>query len=199
VTDRGRSIERAPLAGILAGTAALAVFLLLHQLWITPIWFVAPVGVVMAAAGGAAVGAAHAELMPRLPGRPWTPIVVASIWGGILLPAIVLAQIRGPIFSTEADGSGVLLVPGTEALAIVVGLFGLTAVAGAIVGGVIGRSRRAAALTMLAAIGLAVGPGHNIPLLGGSAAVGKELAILGAVLGVATVVLVEAQARLTAP
>ena len=50
---------------------------------------------------------------------------------------------------------------------------------------------------MLAAGCLAIGPGHNIPLLGGSAAVPTELAILAIVLAVASIVLVEVDVRLT--
>jgi len=42
----------------------------------------------------------------------------------------------------------------------------------------------------------ALGPGHNIPLLGGTPAVAKELVILAAVVAVASVVLVEAHACL---
>lgn len=48
----------------------------------------------------------------------------------------------------------------------------------------------------LGAFALAVGPGHNIPLLGGTSVVAKEVAILAAVIGVASVMLVEAHARL---
>jgi len=41
------------IAGVLAG---IAVFLVLHQLWIMPIWFILPNRAVIAAAGGLAVG-----------------------------------------------------------------------------------------------------------------------------------------------
>lgn len=52
------------------------VFLVLHHAWIAPIWFVAPMGAVLASLGGAAVGAAYAELRPVLPRRPWTSACV---------------------------------------------------------------------------------------------------------------------------
>lgn len=103
------------------------------------------------------------------------------------------------IFTVDADGGGTFLVPPAEALVdVLVGLLGTSALLGAIVGALIGRRRRAVAATTLAAIALAIGPGHNSPLLGGTPAVGKELAILGAVVVAASVVLVEAEARLSA-
>lgn len=79
---RAREIE----AGAIAGIAGLAVFLLLHHVWIVPIWFVAPAGAVFAASGGATVGAAYAQLRPRLPGRPWP-----ALWL-IAMIAMVLAR-----------------------------------------------------------------------------------------------------------
>jgi hypothetical protein len=192
----GRDSEPAILAGLLSGISGLAVFLVVHHAWIVPIWFVAPVGAVMAGLGGAAVGASYAALRPRLPPRPWTASAVLAVVVVTLTPAIVVGQVRGPIFALDANGGGTLLVPAADALVdVVVGLLGLSAVAGAVVGALIGRSRRAAATTMLAAVALAVGPGHNVPLLGGTPVVAKELAILGAVAIVSAVVLVEAEVR----
>lgn len=184
-------------AGVLAGLAGLATFLLIHHFWIVPIWFIAPAGALVAAAGGAAAGAAYAELLPHLPRRPWTPIVVIGVVGIVLLPAFVIAEVRGPIFAMGGKGGGTLLVPGAEAAAdVVVGLLGTATVAGAGLGWLIARSRRAAGTTALAAFAFALGPGHNIPLLGGTPAVAKELIILAVVVAVASVVLVEAHASM---
>lgn len=191
--NRSASIE----AGALAGVAGLVVFLVLHHLWIAPIWFVAPMGAVLASIGGAAVGAAYAELRPRLPGRPWTSACVMALTGATLAPAIVAAELRGPIFAPGPGGGAILLVPASEAvLAFVGGLVAKAALTGGLLGALIGRTRRAAALTAAAGLGLAVGPGHNIPLLGGSAVVGTELVILAAVAGASSVALVAAEARL---
>ena len=100
----------------------------------------------------------------------------------------------------EVDGGGSLLVPDPEAVAdVVVGLLGTATVAGAGLGWLIAGSRRAAGTTALAAFAFALGPGRNIPLLGGTPAVAKELAILAAVVGVASVGLVEAHAWLVRP
>lgn len=184
-------------AGVLAAMAGFATFLLLHHLWIVPIWFIAPVGALVAATGGAVVGAAYEELLPHLPPRPWTAIAVIVLIGVVLLPAFVIAELRGPIFVMEEDGGGTFLVPGAVALAdVVLGLLGSATIVGGGVGWLIARSRRAAGTTALAAFAFALGPGHNIPLLGGTPAVTKELVILGGVVAVAAVVLVEGHARL---
>lgn len=190
--------EPALKGGLLAGVAGLTVFLVVHQLWIAPIWFVAPMGVVMAGVGGAAVGASYATLRPHLPGRPWTTPALAAVVAGMLAPAVLIAELRGPVFAMGADGGGTLLVPATDVvLDFLIGLVGSAALSGAIIGGLVGRTRRAAVTTMVAGVALAVGPGHNIPLLGGTSGVGEELAILGAVLLNSGVVLVEAEARLS--
>ena len=196
--DDDRGGKAAVAAGAIAGIAGLLSFLFLHHAWIAPIWFIAPVGAVMAALGGAAVGAAYAELAPRLPPRPLTWAAMAGLWAGVLLPAVFIAQLRGPVVAMGPDGGGTLLVPVPEAIVdVVVGLVGATAIAGAVLGALVGRTRRSAGTTMLAAGCLAIGPGHNIPLLGGSAAVPTELAILAIVLAVASIVLVEVDVRLT--
>lgn len=191
--DATRSRAASVRAGVLAGMAGFATFLFIHHVWIVPIWFIAPVGALVAAAGGAA----YAELLPHLPRRPWTATDLIVVIGVVLLPAIVIAELRGPIFAMEGDGGGTLLVPGEEAATdVVVGLLGTATIAGAGLGWLIARSRRATGTTALAAFAFALGPGHNIPLLGGTPAVAKELVILAAVVGVASVVLVEAHAWL---
>ena len=82
-------------AGVLAGIAGFATFLLVHHVWLVPIWFIAPAGALVAAVGGAVVGAAYAELHPHLPRRPWTVIAVIVVIGVVLLPAFVIAELRG--------------------------------------------------------------------------------------------------------
>lgn len=188
-TARAASVQ----AGVAAGLVGLATFLVVHHLLIVPIWFVAPVGAILAAAGGAAVGAAYAELRPHLPPRPWTAFGVAGLIAVVLLPALVVAELRGPIY----DLDGTLLVPPTEAiLDVVVGLLGSATVVGAAVGLLVGRSRRAAGMMAVAGLALAIGPGHNIPMLAATPAVRTELIILGVVMAVASIALVEVQSRL---
>ena len=79
---------------------------------------------------------------------------------------------------------------------MVVGLVVTAAIAGAGLGWLITRDRRVAGSMAIAALALALGPGHNIPLLGGTPAVAKEIVILGAVATVAAVVLVAVHAWL---
>jgi hypothetical protein len=184
-------------AGAVAGIAGLVVFLALHHLWVVPIWFIAPVGAVMAAAGGAAVGAAYVELLPQLPRRPLTVLAVVAGVAAMLVPSIVFAELGGPMYDVAADGEAALLVPVSDAVtAFVIELLATTTLAGAVLGGLVGRTRRATATTALAGFALAVGPGHNIPLLGGTSAATRELVILAVVALVASVVLVEAHAWL---
>jgi hypothetical protein len=52
--------------------------------------------------------------------------------------------------------------------------------------------------TAVTGFAFALGPGHNIPLSGGTPAVGKELAIMMAIIVVSALVLVEEDARLSA-
>jgi len=180
-------------SGAIAGIAGLVVFLALHQLWIVPIWFIAPVGSAMAAAGGVAVAAAYVDLLPHLPRRPWTSLAVLAGVATMLVPSIVLAELRGPIYDMASDGEGALLVP-DAVTAFVVGHLATATLAGAILGGLVGRTRRATGASALAGFALALGPGHNIPLLGGTSGTRRELAILAAVAVVASVVLVESHA-----
>jgi hypothetical protein len=184
-------------AGVLAGVAGFATFLLVHHLLIVPIWFIAPAGGVLAVTGGALVGAAYAELLPHLPRRPWTAIPVVLVIAAVLLPALVVSELCGPMFADDGDGGGTLLVSGEEAaVRIVVGLLGTATVAGAALGWLLARTRRAAARLAVAALVLAIGPGHNIPLLGGTQAVWKEVVMLAVVVSVASLVLVESNTQL---
>jgi len=189
--------EACVAAGVLAGLTGVAVFLALHHVLIVPIWPIAPMGALLAALAGAAVGAAYGELLPHLPPRPWTTLAVVGVIGAILAPPMIVAELWGPMFSMDGSGGGALLVSGSEvAVRIVVGLLGVATVAGAAVGWWIARSRRGAATSAGAALLLAIGPGHNIPLLGGTPAVRTEVVILAAVIGASSLTLVASAAWL---
>jgi membrane associated rhomboid family serine protease len=45
------------ISGMLAGVAGLLTFLTVHALWIMPIWFILPMGLLVALLGGAVVEA----------------------------------------------------------------------------------------------------------------------------------------------
>jgi len=184
------------IAGIFAGIAGLLVFLVLHHLWIKPIWFILPIGLVIAAAGGLAAGWAYSELLPGLPRRPWTIFTWATLVNLTLAPAVVLAQLRPPVFSgTGMDVTARITV--AQAVVIIARDLLLTAsVTGGLVGWLIGRTRRAALAMALAGFVFALGPGHNVPFLGNTPGTGKGILLLLAVILSASLVLVEAQAAL---
>ena len=189
----------AVIAGMVAGLAGLVTFLAIHHVWIRPIWFIAPVGVVIAVGGGAVVGGAYGELRALLPVRNWAA-ALAGIAGtaAILTPSFLLAQARGPVFRMLTPGASELLVPPeTAVFAFGIELLAVSSLVGGLVGAVVGRTRRAAGATAAAAFAFALGPGHNIPFLGRSGAEGKESALIAAIVIVAWVVLVEVEGRLS--
>jgi hypothetical protein len=186
------------ISGALAGIVGLLVFLMLHALWILPIWFILPGGLVFALVGGVAMGWAYAQLRPTLPPHPSAALVMMVVVAAALLPAIVLAQLRPTLFVETPTGA----IP-TEPIPMLIARFvAELLVTATIVGGLIGwwlrRTRRAVAAVALASALFALGPGHNIPFLGGTRGVGTELALLAAVIVVSTLVLVESHRLLTA-
>jgi len=66
-------------------------------------------------------------------------------------------------------------------------------IVGALAGWRMGHTGQAAIATAVADFVFALGPGHNIPLLGNTPGVGKGIALLLAVVVVSAVVLVEGQ------
>jgi len=162
------------IAGVVAGLAGLLVFLVLHALWIVPIWFILPIGLVLAAGGGLAIGWAYAELHHRLPRRPWTSLTVVGVSGLILMPAFVLAELQAPVFVVTPTGP-VQTVATSFIVARFVGeLLATASIVGGLVGAWLGRTRRAALATAVAGFVYALGPGHNIPFLGGTPGSGRS-------------------------
>ncbi len=181
----------APLpAGVLAGVAGLFVFLVIHHFWITPIWFILPIGLVIAGLGGLVVGWSYTEIRAGLPPRPWTALALVALISAILAPGILLAQLREPLINFSLG-----TIPGAEMGRVLIH-FSLelllpAMIVGGLAGWFLGRTRRAALTTGLAGLVFALGPGHNIPFLGNTPAAGKGLALLLAVTGVSAFVLVE--------
>jgi hypothetical protein len=184
-------------AGIASGGVGLVVFLGLHHAWILPIWFILPAGLPVAALGGLAVGRAYEVLLPHLPSRQWHAAMVALGLGIVVAPAVILAELRSPMFDLGAPGGAMLLVSPPEAAALFIGELLLTASAvGALLGWVVARTRRAATVSAVAGLAFAIGLGHNIPFGGGTPAVPLEIAIMGIVTASAAVTLVEGYAWL---
>lgn len=193
----GQTDRAALIAGVLSGIAGLLVFLALHALWIVPIWFILPVGLMLAGGGGLAVGWAYAELRWRLPRRPWTALAMVGLIVAILLPAFVLAEQQAPVFTVTPAGPVQAVATAIIIVRFVGELLATATIVGGLVGWWLGRTRRAAVATALAGFIFALGPGHNIPFLGGTPGVGKELALMAGVVVVSALVLVEGHAWLT--
>lgn len=184
------------LAGLLAGVAGLLAFLTIHHFWIRPIWFIFPPGLLIAALGGLAVGWAYSEIKTGLPPRPFTAIVIFILVAAILAPAILIAQLRPPPIdittSTLPENSSI----GAVLLLFVLELLLTATTVGALIGWWFGHTPRAAAAMALAGFVFALGPGHNIPFLGSTPAVGKGILLLVAILAVSALILVESEAWL---
>ncbi len=185
------------IAGILSGIAGLLVFLVVHHFWIAPIWFIFPLGLVIATIGGLAVGWAYHELSPSLPPRPWSALVMVALIALSLVPSIILAELRQPLFTTTETGAELSVSLAYAVTVFVLELLVTAALAGGLVGWLIGRTSRAALATAIASLAFALGPGHNIPFLGNSPATGKGIAVLLFTILSAAVVLVEMSAILS--
>jgi hypothetical protein len=186
-----RAITAAHSAGVLAGIAGLLAFLVIHALWIVPIWFILPFGLLVASTGGLVVGWAYAELRWRLPRRPWTVLAVVGVIAVILLPAFVLAELQAPVFTVTPAGPVQTVATSIIVARFVGELLATATIVGGLVGWWLGRTRRAALATAVAGFVFALGPGHNIPFIGGTSGAAKELAIISAVTLVSALVLVE--------
>ena len=190
-----KPMNTALIAGLFSGVSGLLVFLVIHHFWIKPIWFILPPGLVIAALGGLAVGWCYAEILSGLPPRPWTSFAVFALVAATLTPAILLAQLRPP----PLDISTGAILNGTGASVIarfVIELLFTATVVGGLAGWWLGHTGRAALATALAGFIFALGPGHNIPLLGNTAAVGKGVILLVIIIFVSSVVLVVVEAWL---
>jgi hypothetical protein len=168
----------------------LLVFLTIHHFWIVPIWFILPAGALVACVGGLAVGWSYAEIWHRFLSARWNLLTGFGLMATTLAPAIVLAQILPPVVDVRA---GQLL--GTTNELIVRFVFALCVPAtlvGALEGWALLRSWRGATAMALAGLLLALGPGHNIPFLGRTPAVGKEISLLIAVALASSITLAKA-------
>ena len=181
------------VSGSLAGLAGLVVFLVIHAVWIVPIWSVAPLGALVAAVGGVAVGRAYEEHRRLIPGGGLGRVTAVSLAGAlVLLPAEPIALVFAPsdsrlLFSNSiGQDAATLLVVGF------VVFIALAAVIGAALGAWLGRSAGSAAITGLAAVAFAIGVGHNAPFLGASPVAIKMWVIMLAATVAAAVVLVVA-------
>jgi hypothetical protein len=198
MTARIRRFQLTPAlrAGALAGVAGLLVFLALRHVWITPIWFILVPGLLVAVPGGLAIGWAYGEIRAGLPPRPWTHLAFLGLVGATLAPALLAAELRPPLFDADTGD----LAPGGSVSGVAEHFVSELLLPAMIVGGLAGRrlggTRRAGVAMALAGFVFALGPGHNVPLLGGTPGAAKGAILLAAIATVSTVVLVESEAWL---
>lgn len=145
------------------------------------------------------MGWAYVQLRPALPPRPWTSPAVMGLVAATLLPAFALAELRPAPF-VETPTGAIPTEPIPMLAARFVGeLLATATIIGGLAGWRLGRTRNAAAAMALASFLFALGPGHNIPFIGGTRGVGTALALLAAAVAASALVLVEGHAWLTAP
>lgn len=189
----------APLvAGVVAALAALLVFLVVHHVWIRPIWMITAPGALIAILGGLAIGWAYAHVRIGLPAAPWTAPAVFVWILGVLTPAIALSYTHGPLF----DLATATIPPGQgRAVAghLVLELLVTATIAGAAIGYGLGRTPTAAGASALAALAFAIGPGHNIPMFGTNPLALKGHAIVVIIAATLAVTLVQVDAVLRRP
>src|SRR5262245_13006852 len=186
---------RSPLiAGVISGEVGLVVFLTIHHFWIVPIWFIVPAGLLIAGLSGLAVGWAYAELRSQLPSWPWTYLAVFGLMAATQAPALLVAEILPP--AADVAAGRLVLTTNELIFRFIFGLLAPAALIGVLEGWTLARSGRGAAAMALAGLLFALGLGHNIPFLGHTPAVGKEIVLLVAITLVSSVTLVTAHAWL---
>jgi hypothetical protein len=185
------------IAGIVAGVVGLLVFLIVHHIWIKPIWMIFLPGLAVAALGGVAIGWGYAHISEALPARPWRSLAMLGVISALLLPGVLLSLTHGPLF----DLATAKIRPGEGmhvAIRFALELVAPAMLVGAVLGWQLGGSWKAVLAMVLAALAFAIGPGHNVPMFGTSPSALKGFAILGIVLVPVAVVLVEVAAVLAA-
>ena len=174
-------LQQLLLAGAISGAVGLLTFLIIHHFTIRPIWFILPVGSLLALAGGAAVGWAFELLSPRLPAN----LLLASFAVSILLtitqlPGFLIGSTRDPIL--DIASATILPGKGWEAFGrFAFDLFLTAAISGAALGWWLGGSGAAARMAV-AAVAFSIGPGHNIPFFAGTIGAPKMWGIMGLVI-----------------
>jgi hypothetical protein len=150
------------LGGAAAGVVGYAAFLVIHAVWIVPIWDAAPGGFPFAVFAGVAVGWAYDVYHMRLPARPIRRAAgVFACASFALAPGLLLLPLPPP----DPGGSNPsIIVVGVAGIAVFL-LLAMPLIA-ATLGAVFGRSLRAAVAIALAAFTLIISLGHNIPTFG---------------------------------
>jgi hypothetical protein len=177
------------LAGAVAGTAGFGAFLLLHAIWIVPIWSILPAEV-WAVLGGVCVGWAYDVHRVRLPRRPAGRVAVVFASASLVLtPGLLLLPLQPPRPDAPTNSIVTLVVGAIAGLLLLA-----SPLIAATIGGLLGRSARAAIATGLAAFTFLSGLGHNIPVFGFGWRGVKMWTIMLTVTAIASVTLVVVEA-----
>jgi hypothetical protein len=157
----------------MSGLVGMIVFLVLHALWIMPIWFIAPIGALISVGGGIVTGQCYARASKLSVWRPISSLYVFLMVGVTLLPCVLLIKVVPPLLESQ---NGEVVHP-INMPWIVSGFFLLLIIPAAGVGWIFGRilggDRSSAAIFSVMGLLIALGPGHNLPLFG--AASGEQL------------------------
>lgn len=161
-------------AGVISGLVGLVTFLIIHAVWITPIWQVAFVGIIIASLAGLVTAQCYNIVKPAKHARPLSWIFVFGATALPLLPGAVLPHLFPPLLESE---NGQVIHP-INLPWLISGFFITLLIPAAITGGALGwfitKRRRPAALFSAMGLIMAVGPGHNLPLFGSEAS-GEQL------------------------
>ncbi|MCW5874567.1 MAG: hypothetical protein KIS88_07975 [Anaerolineales bacterium] len=162
--------SRYAMAGALAGLAGFLAFLLIHQVLIVPIWFIAPFGAVVAVLAGLLVAWAFEALRPRLPRNIWLAVLAfTALLTLTQVAAYFASSVQEPIANMVFRNQALPGKLGTILARFAIDLFLTSAIVGGLLGLLVGRSKQAAGRMALAALGFAIGPGHNTPFFAGVA------------------------------
>lgn len=150
------------VSGAAAGVVGFAAFVVIHALWIVPIWDIVPFGLAWGGLGGITIGWTYDVHRIRLPARPAGRVAVVFASATLVLaPGLLLLLLPPPSAGGSNPSIAVLVVAGIAGLLLLT-----TPLIAAMLGALLGRSARAAVATGLAAFIFLSGIGHNIPVFG---------------------------------
>ena len=140
------------VAGAVAGSVAILVFVALHAVWIVPIWamlWMLPVAALIGALAAWPFDALAAG--GSLPRAPFDGITFSAVLLATLVPTAVVGVLVGPVDRDHISVPAVLLP------------LLLAAPAGGAIGGALSGSAPASIALAVAALALALTLGHNLP------------------------------------
>lgn len=173
-------------AGALAGASGLIAFVVIHAIWIVPIWGMLAMLPLAAVVGALAAWPFELAVRP-LPPAPFDGLVIGLVLVAALVPTAVYGVVAGPVDQQRITWPA-LVVP-----------LALAAPAGALIGVAVTGSGPAAAALALATTAFALTLGHNLPFFPvGSPGAGKAILLVALPTVVAALAFSFARALLSA-